>query len=123
MVGYHPWFQIIVAHKVCNICYLVFKALLAGKHSRTSRVKALHYGIQFLCSIDAFIILIPCFLHLIAYAPHDYRGMITVPQHHVSNVLMSIIVIERCIIAGLPLVESLIEHQQSERIADGKKLW
>ena len=119
----HTRLQVVVAHKVGHFAYLVLKSLLAGYHGWARWVQALHDGVQFLGSLHARIVFVPCFLHLIAYAPNNDRWMIAVSQHHIGDVLMGILIIEGGVIARLPFVESLIEYQETERIADVQEFW
>ena len=48
--------------------------------------------------------------------------MISVAQHHVGNVAVGIVIIERFVISRLPFVESLVEDQQTECVAHGEEL-
>ena len=122
MVGNHAWLKIVVTHEVGNIGNLVLKSLLTGKHRGTSRVESLHYGVKFTGAVYSLIVSLPCLAHLVAYAPYDYRRMVTVAKNHVGDVLMGIVVVERLVISRLPLVESLVEHKKSECVADGEEL-
>ena len=98
VVGYHTWFEIIVADEVSHIAKLIFKSLLACNHGWTCWVKVLHDVVEFLGTIHSLQIFLPRLTHLVAYAPHNHRGVITVTKHHIGNILMSVIVIERLII-------------------------
>ena len=122
VVGYHTVFKIVVSHKVSHLAKLVGEALLTCHHSGASGVEFLHDIIQFVCSFHSLIIRFPCLTHLITYAPYNHRGMISVAQHHVGNVAMGIIVIERFVISRFPFVESLVENEQSKSIAYREKL-
>ena len=119
----HARFQIVVAHEVGHITNLVLESLLTSDHCRTSRVETLHDGVQFLSSLHPNIVFVPSFLHLVADAPDDDGRVVAVSQHHVGDVLVGVLVIEWPIIARFPFVESLVEYQQTEGVADVQELW
>ena len=99
MVGHHAWFEIVIAHEVCHVGYLVLKSLLAGKHRRTCGVESFHYCVKLTGAVYAFIIGLPRLTHLVANAPHYHRGMVAVAQHHITYVLMCVVVVKRLVIS------------------------
>ena len=122
VVGYHAVFKIVVSYKVGHLAKLILKALLTCHHSGARGIELLHNVIQFAGAVHSLIIRFPCLTHLISNAPHYHRGMISVAQHHVGNIPVGILVIERFVISRLPFVECLIENKQSECVTYSKKL-
>ena len=122
VVGYHTVFKIVVSYKVGHLAKLILKALLTCHHSGARGIELLNNVIQFAGAVHSLVIRLPCLTHLISNAPHYHRGMISVAQHHVGNIPVGILVIERFVISRLPFVECLIEHKQSEGVAYREKL-
>ena len=122
VVGYHAVFKIVVSYKVGHLTKLIGKALLARHHRRSCGVELLHNVIEFTGAVHSLIIRFPCLTHLITDTPYYHRWMIPVAQHHIGNVIMSILVVERFVISRLPFVECLIENKQSECVTYSKKL-
>ena len=87
MVGYHPRFQIVVSHEIRHIGNSVLESLLAGEHRRACGVQRLYRRVQFPGSVHAFIVLVPSLTHFVSDAPDDNGRMVTVSQHHVSDVV------------------------------------
>ena len=68
----------------------------------------------------------PLLEHLVAYAPHEDRGMVAVAEHEVGKVALSPLVEEACVVvlglAASPHVERLVHDDQSHRVAHGEEL-
>ena len=65
----------------------------------------------------SFVILVPGFLHLVAYAPEDDAGMVAVAKDHIGDILLPPFVEDFRVVAGFPFVKRLVDDEESHPVA------